>query len=273
MTRMRASSGKNWYVLAREDGTDFFTGTYDYAAAVGGSPITIASRSNTEHITTDSLSGAKNLNYELITASNFPEGSSDYLTRPDRLIYRISMHKRITYWPNRVFRIEGKTCGETRSGDLTTKHFHVLEEVEAHATMGKHGKVIERVMEQTLAMTEAERFRLEEAYRAVRFPHGFPLLSTLFQRMKSAEEDYAYFESEETRAAKERVADTDTSIPRRLRRERFAMPIIGSLFESMDVRYWEEPKDEFSVFLPAWVSVMGDPFQDQAAEALVAEVW
>ncbi len=127
-----------FWKATRPDGTDFYTGTVDYAAALeSGEPLP-----------------------ELSGCGEFPGGTWYHLaTVPTKCVGMA--------WPCRLFEVEPVGEVKVAPHKVGVRSLRVLREVAAHRVFGPQGEQVAALIERSKTLTSEEARRLDE-YRAAR---------------------------------------------------------------------------------------------------------
>lgn len=128
-----------FFKAVRPDGTDFRTGTIDYAAALGAGPITLPTVDDPQCSTGDVLHAST------VAAEALSCGS----------------------WPCRLFLVEGEPVAEKGH----TRGFfslRVMEEIDPHHALGPNGMRVARVIEMARSLTEDQARAIHAARGAAR---------------------------------------------------------------------------------------------------------
>lgn len=136
---MAVSDQPIFYKATRPDGTDFYSGTVDYASAVGGDPIALPVVDAPECCSSTVLHAATVPTETLIGGS----------------------------WPCRLFEVTGEPVAneEHKRGFFSLT---VVREIDAHLALGPQGREIAALIEQAGALTQADCKSLRAAYGAAR---------------------------------------------------------------------------------------------------------
>lgn len=120
-----------YFKAVRPDGTDFFTGTIDYAAALGGEPVTLPEVSDPECCTGSVLHAST------VPAETLIVGS----------------------WPCRLFEVIGTPVAEKehKRGFFSLT---VVREIDAHRALGPQGEQIAALIDRAGKLTEDEAEKL-----------------------------------------------------------------------------------------------------------------
>lgn len=128
-----------FFKAVRPDGTDFRTGTIDYAAALGAGPITLPTVDDPQCSTGDVLHAST------VAAETLSCGS----------------------WPCRLFLVEGEPVAEKGH----TRGFfslRVMEEIDPHHALGPNGVQVARVIEEARSLTDDQERAINDAGGAAR---------------------------------------------------------------------------------------------------------
>lgn len=119
-----------YFKAVRPDGTDFFTGTIDYAAALGGEPVTLPKVLNPRCCTKDVLHAST------VPTETFVGGS----------------------WPCRLFEVTGTPVAKNghKRGFFSLA---VVREIDAHRALGPQGEQVAALIDRAgrLTVDEAEK--------------------------------------------------------------------------------------------------------------------
>ncbi|QPR39564.1 hypothetical protein [Brevibacterium casei] len=128
-----------FYKATRPDGTDFYSGTVDYAGAVGGDPIVLPVVDAPECCSSTVLHAATVPTETLIGGS----------------------------WPCRLFEVTGEPVAneEHKRGFFSLT---VVREIDAHLALGPQGREIAALIERSGALTQADGESLRAAWGAAR---------------------------------------------------------------------------------------------------------
>ena len=116
-----------YYKATRPDGTDFRTGTIDYAAALGGDPITLPETPDPKCCTADVLHASDVPTETLIGGS----------------------------WPCRLFVVEGEPVAQ-RGHKYGFFSLRVIEDVDARLALGPNADAVIAVIERAAKITSEE---------------------------------------------------------------------------------------------------------------------
>lgn len=123
-----------FFKAVRPDGTDFRTGTIDYAAALGGGPITLPTVDDPQCCTGDVLHAST------VAAEALIGGT----------------------WPCRLFLVEGEPLAE-KGHQRGFFSLRVVEEIDPHLALGPNGAQVARVIEQAHNLTEDQAREINAA--------------------------------------------------------------------------------------------------------------
>lgn len=128
-----------YYKATRLDGTDFQTGTIDYAAALGGNPITLPTVDDPQCCTSTVLHAST------VAAEALSGGD----------------------WPCRLFLVEGEPVAteEHKRGFFSLR---VVEEIDAHLALGPNGREVARMIEKARHLTEDQATAIHTAWSTAR---------------------------------------------------------------------------------------------------------
>lgn len=126
-----------FFKAVRPDGTDFRTGTIDYAAALGAGPITLPTVDDPQCCTGAVLHASTVATETLIGGS----------------------------WPCRLFLVEGEPVAE-EGHKLGFFSLRVVEEINPHLALGPNGPQVARMIEQARHLTEDQVVAIEAAWEA-----------------------------------------------------------------------------------------------------------
>lgn len=123
-----------YFKAVRPDGTDFRTGTIDYAAALGGEPVTLPEVPEPECCTSNVLHAST------VPAETLVGGS----------------------WPCRLFEVTGTPVAEEghKRGFFSLT---VVREVDAHQALGPHGEQVAALIGRAGKLTVGEDEKLDAA--------------------------------------------------------------------------------------------------------------
>lgn len=113
-----------YYKATRPDGTDFWTGKLDYAAALGDAPITLPTVDNPK-CCTDTVLHAATVPTETLSGG---------------------------WWPCRLFLVEGEPVAQVEH-KLGLFSLRVVEEIDPHLALGPNGVQVARVIETARTLT------------------------------------------------------------------------------------------------------------------------
>lgn len=125
-----------YFKAVRPDGTDFHTGTIDYAAALGSDPITLPVVPDPECCTSDVLHAST------VPAETLIGGS----------------------WPCRLFEVTGTPVAE-RGYKRGFFSLSVVREVDAHQALGPQGEQVAALIDRARKLTVGEAEKLDAAWR------------------------------------------------------------------------------------------------------------
>lgn len=128
-----------YFKAVRPDGTDFYTGTIDYAAALGGEPVTLPVVPDPECCTSNVLHAST------VPAETLVGGS----------------------WPCRLFEVTGTPVAEEghKRGFFSLA---VVREIDAHQALGPHGEQVAAMIDRAGKLTVGEAEKLAAAQYAAR---------------------------------------------------------------------------------------------------------
>lgn len=128
-----------YFKAVRPDGTDFYTGTIDYAAALGGEPVTLPVVPDPECCTSNVLHAST------VPAETLVGGS----------------------WPCRLFEVTGTPVADEghKRGFFSLT---VAREVDAHQALGPHGEQVAALIDRAGKLTAGEGEKLDAAWDAAR---------------------------------------------------------------------------------------------------------
>lgn len=133
---------KTYYKATRPDGTDFYSGTVDYAAAVGGRVTCPTGKIRNKYACcTPDVLHASDVPTETLIAGS---GGS---------------------WPCRLFEVTGRPVAEA-GHKYGFRSLRVLREVEAWQALGPQGREVAALVERARRLTPGEAERLAAAWDA-----------------------------------------------------------------------------------------------------------
>lgn len=127
-----------FYKAVRADGMDLYSGTINYADALGGDPVTLPVQDNPQCNTPAVLHAATSL----------------------------SGVCSIAWWPGRLFEVTGTPVAQYRD----VRGFFelsVVRELEPHTMFGLQGKEIAALIDCAMTLSESEKERLNDAWYTV----------------------------------------------------------------------------------------------------------
>lgn len=127
-----------FYKATRLEGTDFWTGTVNYANALGGEPVRVPFKEQPNFWSDDVLHA---------------------FTEPTKAL-------EFEDWPCRLFEVTG-TPVEQRGSVVTFFELLVVREIDAHLALGPQGKEVAALLQRTKSITRREIEGLRSSYVAL----------------------------------------------------------------------------------------------------------